>query len=258
MNTQRLKQLVAQGLEQGLTLGKQAVHEGTRRVRTLEEDVRARREVDVAGMVAGLRARLSEQLELEDLPIDGDLAERRAPMGLGQITTHAFRSESLRKIVLSHIALPGLLEGLALTMWPSLELDTPGFAADLMALPWRVSVHADVYGRDWQTKDAFQSLRTTFMRLGTEPGPAWAARLCSGHGLHVKLRPRQVEEGFAALTQALASYLTALATAPPGRSESAQQQVFQAMHANGPRQRAPLRRLFGEEWAERYSRLLFE
>lgn len=258
MDKQQLKQQLAQSLGQGLLLGRQLATETAHRVRTLEEDLRARREVDVAGMVAGLRARLGEQIRLEPLPLDSDLSERRGPMGLGSVRTEAWRGEQLRKIVLSHIAVPGVIEGLALTLLPEKDLDVACFAADLMALPWRISVNADVYGRDWQTRDSLLGLRATYMRLGSSGGPAWAAKLGSGRGLHAKLRPRQIEEGFAALSQGVAAYLTELADAPPGRSTDSQTQFFYAFHEHGPRRRPALQKLFGEEWAERYSRLLFE
>jgi hypothetical protein len=249
---------VRSGLLAGLAAGKELASEAGRQARTLEEDIKARREIDVAGMVAGLRARLTEQLVLESLPIDSDLGERRLPVGLGRIRTEAWRSEKLRKVVLSHIYVPGVIEGLALTALPVFELDSPCFAADLMALPWRFSVNVDAYGRDWQTKDSLRSLQTTFMRLGGDnSGPLWAAKLGSGHGLHAKLRPRQIEEGFAALSQGLYTYLGELADAPPGRSNEAQEQFFYTFHQNGPK-KGMLRRLFGDEWAERYSRLVFE
>jgi len=256
MLKQKLERTQA-SLATGLEVGKQMAGEAARRVRMLEEDLKARQEVDVAGMVAGLRARLSEQLKLEPLPVDADLAERCLTAGLGRIRTEVWRTERLRKVALSHIAVPGFLDGLALTVLPSVELDFPCFAADLMALPWRVSVNADVYGRDWQTRDALLSMQTTFQRLGSDSGPLWAARLGSGHGLHAKLRPRQIEEGFAALSQGLAAYLSELGDAPPGRSDEAQAQFFQAFHENGPR-KGMLRRLSGDAWAERYSRLIFE
>lgn len=255
---QALKLMLETALGQGVDLGKRIAVEATHRARTLEEDLRARREVDVEGMVAGLRARLLEQLTLEALPIDADLSERKAKWGFGSVRNEAWRGERLRKVVLSHIAVPGVLEGLALTLLPTVELDTPSFAADLMALPWRISVNADVYGRDWQTREALKAMRSTFFRLGSGTGPSWAAKLGSTHGLHAKLRPRQVEEGFAALSQGLGAYLGELAEAPPGRSQTSQEQFFWAFHQNGPRTRAPLRKLFGEDWVERYSRLLFE
>lgn len=246
-----------QGLLHGLELSQKLMSEATHRIRVLEEDIKARKEIDVAGMIAGLRARLGEQLELQPLPLDADLSERRLPAGFGRIRTEAWRSTKLRKIVLSHIAIPGVIEGLALTALPNVELDFPCFAADLMALPWRLSVNADVYGHEEQTQNTLLSMQATFQRLGSGPGPLWAARLGSGCGLHTKLRPRQVEEGFAALSQSLATYLGALAHAKEGRSAEAQAQFFDAFHENGPK-KGMLRRLFGTAWAERYSRLVFE
>lgn len=249
---------VMAGLSSGMRTGQALATEVSRQARTLEEDIKARREIDVEGMVAGLRARLGEQLKLEALPLDADLGERRLPVGLGRIRTEAWRSEKLRKVVLSHIYVPGVIEGLALTALPGFELDFPCFAADLMALPWRFSVNVDVYGREWQTKESLRGLQTTFRRLGGDnEGPLWAAKLGSGHGLHAKLRPRQIEEGFAALSQGLYTYLSELADAPPGRSNEAQEQFFYTFHQNGPKN-GMLRRLFGDEWAERYSRLVFE
>lgn len=243
-------------LSKGLEVGKQLFGEVARRARTLEEDLKARREVDVEGMVAGLRARLLDQLALTPLPIDGDLAEKTGPAGLGRVRTQVWQSDQLRKVVLSHISLPPVIEGVALTLIPIIDLDFPLFAADLMALPWRVSVNADVYGRDWQTRDALKSVRTTFFRLGSGPGPQWTGKLSSGQGLHAKLRPSQVEEGLAALTQGMATYLGELAQAPPGRTIESQAMVFQVFHQHGPRKR--LAQLLGEPWAERYSRLMFE
>lgn len=243
-------------LAKGIELGKLLLAETSRRARTLEEDLKARREVDVAGMFAGLRARLVDQLPLAPLPIDADLADKPGPLGLGRVHTEAWQSDRLRKVVLSHVSLPPIIEGVALTLIPVTELDFPCFAADLMALPWQISVNADVYGRDWQTREALRSVRTTFFRLGSGPGPLWLGKLGSGQGLHAKLRPRQVEEGLAALTQGMAAYLGELADAPPGRSVEGQAMVFHAFHQNGPRKR--LARILGEPWAERYSRLLFE
>lgn len=244
-------------LAKGIEIGKQLLADAARRARTLEEDLKARREVDVAGMVAGLRARLLDQLPLTALPLDADLQEKAGPLGLGSVRTEAWQCDRLRKVVLSHIRLPPMIEGVALTLIPSTELDFPCFAADLMALPWRLSVNADVYGREWQTRDVLRGVSTTFFRLGSGSGPLWAAKLASGQGLHAKLRPRQVEEGFAALSQGLGAFLTALADAPPGRSGESQEQFFYTFHQNGPR-KGMLRRLFGEAWAERYSRLVFE
>lgn len=227
------------------------------RVQVLEEDLKARREVEVEGMVAGVRARLEQRLQLTALPVDGDLADKAGPMGLGRVRTSAWQSDRLRKVVLSHIAMSPVLEGFALTLLPQTELDFPVFAADLMALPTRLSVNADTYGADWQTRKSLEPVRTTFLRLGSGPGPLWAARLGSGRGLHAKLSPRQVDEGFAALSQALGAYLDELADAPPGRSVTQQRAFFQAFHDNGPR-KGPLSRVMGEAWAERYSRLVFE
>ena len=246
--------------EKGLTYGRLAFEEASHRARTIEEDLKARREVDIAGMVNGLRARLGEQLELEELPIDGDLRNHSLPLGVSSVSTWAYRSKKVRKIVLSHVVVsPSLLpavEGLALTIFPEYEWDVPSFLCDLMALPWWVSVNAEVYGREWQTQNVLTPLRSAFLRLGSESGPLWCAKQASGDGLHAKLRPRQVEEGFAALTQALSQYVQVFNDPPPGRSKSDQEALFAAFHQNGPRLR--MRRPFGDAWAERYSRLLFE
>lgn len=240
-----------------LSTGKHLFSQVKHRAQALEEDLKARREVEVEGMVAGIRARLEQRLPLSPLPVDGDLLDKRGPLGIGRVRSYAWQADRLRKIVLSHIALPPVIEGLALTVIPVQDLDFPIFAADLMALPTRISVNADVYGADWQTRKALDPLRPTFRRLGSGPGPLWAARLGSGKGLHAKLSPRQVEEGFAALTQALGTYLDELADAPPGRSTTPQAQFFQAFHNNGPR-KGPLGHIMGQTWAERYSRLVFE
>jgi hypothetical protein len=237
--------------------GKQLLAQLKQRAQALEEDLKARREVEVEGMVAGVRARLEQRLTLAPLPVDGDLADKAGPLGIGRVRTSVWQADKLRKVVLSHIAMPPVIEGFALVILPVQELDFPIFAADLMALPTRVSVNADTYGADWQTRKSLEPVRATFRRLGAGPGPTWAARLGSGRGLHAKLSPRQIDDGFAALTQALGTYLDELADAPPGRSITPQRAFFQAFHDNGPR-KGPLSRVMGESWAERYSRLVFE
>src|SRR5689334_16013325 len=130
-----------------VSTGKRLLLQARQKARAIEEDLKARREVEVAGMVAGLRARLEQQVELRPRPADGDLLDRRGPLGWGRVRTQVWEAERLRKIVLSHIALPPVIEGLALILIPTPSLDFPIFAADLMALPTRVSVNADVYGR---------------------------------------------------------------------------------------------------------------
>ena len=55
-----------------------------RQLRVLEELVKARLEVDVPGMVAGVRARVESRLHLTPLPIDADLANKPGPLDLGQ------------------------------------------------------------------------------------------------------------------------------------------------------------------------------
>lgn len=254
-----------------LSTGRQLLSAAKQRAQEIEEDLKARREVDVEGMAAGVRARLTESLgesSLVSLPVDGDLADRRGPgerplppplQGLRfcRIRTSAWRTEKLRKITLSYVSMPPVIEGLALVLLPNEQLDAPVFAADLMALPVRVSVNAEVYGEEWQTRGVLSPLTATFRRIGARPGPAWAQKLASGQGLHARLRPRQVDEGFAALNQALLAYLQFLADAPPGRSKNSQEAFFQAFHDHGPRQ-GPLGRVMGAAWAERYSRLLFE
>ena len=90
-------------IEKGLTYGRLAWDEASHRARTVEEDLKARREVDIAGMVNGLRARLGEKLELEELPIDADLRSHALPLGVAKVSTWAYRSQQVRKIVLSHV-----------------------------------------------------------------------------------------------------------------------------------------------------------
>ncbi|MBL9043125.1 MAG: hypothetical protein JNM83_16050 [Myxococcales bacterium] len=90
-------------IEKGLTYGRLAWDEASHRARTVEEDLKARREVDIAGMVNGLRARLGEKLELEELPIDADLRSHALTLGVAKVSTWAYRSPQVRKIVLSHV-----------------------------------------------------------------------------------------------------------------------------------------------------------
>ncbi len=240
-----------------------------RQLRMLEELVKARLEVDVPGMVAGVKARLESRLQLHAIPIDADLANKPGPFGFGSVRTWAWQSAEARKLVLSHIGLRPVIEGFALVIHPSPRRAAPIFGADLMALPTRLSVNADVYGVRERTEGVLEPLGESFGRLRSHAsGPAWAQGIASGAGLHAKPSPRLVDDAFGALTAAIGRYLDVLMTAPeePGNGDAAtgerpgaaaSRDFFTAFHTHGPR-RGPLGRLFGAPWAERYSRLIFE
>ncbi|MCU1277697.1 MAG: Ferredoxin-dependent bilin reductase [bacterium] len=230
-----------------------------RQLRVLEELVKARLEVDVPGMVAGVRARVESRLHLAPLPIEADLASKPGPFGLGSVRTWAWECPEARKVVLSHIGLRPVIEGLALVIHPA-NRAVPIFGADLMALPTRLSVNADVYGAREITGGVLEPLGESFGRLRSGSGPEWAQPIASGAGLHAKPSPRLVDDAFAALTAAVGRYLDVLATTKEGTADGnvpSQRDFFTAFHANGPR-KGPLGRLFGAVWAERYSRLIFE
>lgn len=228
------------------------------RLQHLRSEWKARLEVDVPGMVAGVRARLESRLALAPLPVDGDLADHRGPLGLGRVRTWAFEAPSLRKGVLVHVDVRPVIEGLALTLHPPRDVRAPVFAADLMVLPTALSANADVYGRAESTRGLLAPLSPSFARLGSGTGKPWAARVASGEGLHARMSPRLVDEAFAAVTGALGRYIEALVAAPRGGESTADQDAFfAAFHAHGPRAGA-LGRIFGAAWAERFSRLVFE
>jgi hypothetical protein len=237
------------------------VDEVMRRFRVVEELVKARLEVDVAGLVSGVRARLESRLALTPIPVAADLGDRAGPLGWGRIRTTAWEAPGYRKIVLSHVAMRPVIEGFALVLLPTTRLAAPVFACDLMALPTHVSVNADVYGAGALGSTIGQVLAPlveSFARLGSRPGPEWAAGLAAAGGLHAKVSPRVVDDAFAALTASLARYLEVSASAVDGSGGAdAQRAFFAGFHEHGPR-RGMLGRLFGAAWAERYSRLIFE
>jgi len=233
-----------------------------RQLRMFEELVRARMQVDVAGMVAGVRARLESRLALEALPVDADLSDKRGPAGWGRIATTAWQAPGFRKIVLSHIDMPPLLDGFAVVVLPLPKKAAPVFAADLMALPTRVSVNADLYASpslQELARQALEPLGESFARLESGGGPSWAQAIASGRGLHAKLTPRAVEDAFAGVSGALAQALEVAGNAPEQGEAGAQSQkiFFELFHTHGPRI-GPLATVMGSTWAERYSRLIFE
>jgi hypothetical protein len=235
--------------------------QASRQLRVLEELWKARLEVDVPGLTAGVRARLEASLPLEPLPIADDLAHKDGPFGWGSVRTSVWQAHKVRKVVLSSVSLWPVIEGFAVVVLPDPRLAAPVFACDLMALPSRLSVNADVYGArelGQAPLETLAPLRENFQRLGSSPGPAWTAGLASGVGLHAKVSLRHSPEAYAALTATLGRALEAIGTASDGPGGAATQQgFFGAFHAHGPSQ-GPLRHLMGAEWAERYSRLVFE
>lgn len=225
----------------------------------LEELVKARLEVDTRGLVAGVRARVESRLQLQPIPVDNDLGDKALPLHSGRVQTWAWECAEARKVVLSHVSMRPVIEGIALVIHPAPGRQAPIFGCDLMALPTRLSVNVDVYGDKERTADVFEGLGETFGRLRSGDGPAWASSIDSGRGLHAKCSLRLVDDVFGALQVGLGRYLDVLTAAPV--DEAARSQVdkrfFEAFHGNGPR-RGPLGMLLGPAWAERYSRLIFE
>ena len=78
--------------------------------------------------------------------------------------TWAWESPEARKVVLSHIGLRPVIEGVALVIHPN-KRAAPIFGADLMALPTRLSVNADVYGTRALTAGVLEPLGESFGRL---------------------------------------------------------------------------------------------
>jgi hypothetical protein len=231
------------------------------KARQLEALWKARVEVDVPGLTAGIRARLEAAEPLEPLPVAEDLAVKEGPFGWGAVRTSAWQSAHFRKIVLSSVSMWPVIEGFAVVALPHPALAAPVFACDLMALPQRLSVNADAYGARPLGALPLETLRPlseSFQRLGSGAGPAFTAGLASGVGLHAKVSLRLVDEAFAAVSAALGRGLEAGRTAVegPGGAET-QVDFFRAFHAHGPR-RGPLGKIMGSPWAERYSRLVFE
>jgi hypothetical protein len=232
-----------------------------RQARFLEEEVKARFEIDISGLASGVRGRLEASLPLSPLSLAPELLTKEGPFGFGEIRTAAWEAPGVRKLVLSTVNLRPIIEGFAIVILPEKKLRAPVFAGDFMALPTRLSVNADVYGtRELGSLplDTLAPLKENFARLGTSSGPPFAAGLSSGLGLHAKLSPRLVDEAFAALTAALGRALEVMKGATEGEGgERTQKIFFQTFHTHGPR-RGALGRLMGREWAERYSRLIFE
>src|SRR4051794_3946861 len=234
-----------------------------RQVRVLEELVKARLEVDVPGIVAGVRARIESRLQLQPVPVDKDLADKQGPLGWGRVHTTVWEAPGFRKIALTQVSMRPVIEGLALVVLPSPRLQAPIFACDLMALPTRVSVNADVYGTDRALlRSVLEPLGESFVRLGTGGGPVWAQPISSGVGLHAKVSPRAAEDAVGALSAALARTIDVVTSAPQTDAEGAatgdvQKRFFELFHEHGPRN-GPLGRILGAAWAERYSRLIFE
>src|SRR6478735_2364441 len=186
-----------------------------RQVRVLEELVKARLEVDVPGIVAGVRARLDSRLHLQPVPVDKDLADKQGPLGWGRVHTTVWEAPSFRKIALTQVSMRPMIEGLALVLLPNPRLAAPIFACDLMALPTRVSVNADVYGTDrGMLRSVLEPLGESFVRLGTSGGPGWAQPISSGIGLHAKVSPRAAEDAVGALSAALARTIDVVTSAP--------------------------------------------
>lgn len=234
---------------------------GLRQARVLEEQWKARLEVDIAGMQSGVRARLESALPLTAIPVDADLSAPEGPFGWGTLRTEVYAAPKIRKIVFSTVSQRPMLEGYAVVILPDPELAAPIFACDFMGLPTHISVNADAYGTRELGRaplEMLAPLRESFGRLGTGSGPPWSLGLASGVGLHAKVTPRLASDANAAISAALGRALEVISQAQPGPGGAESQAAFfRAFHAHGPR-KGPIRYVYGPAFAERYSRLVFE
>ncbi len=231
-----------------------------RQIRVCEELIDARLQVDMPGIVQGVRARLESQLHLEPMTIEPELADRRGPLRWGRVTTSAWRAPGLRKIILSAVDMRPLVEGLAVVVLPAFDRAAPIFACDLMALPTQLSIHLDLYGGAQirpLLDGGLASLDESFARLGGHQSTPWSAHLQSGHGLHARVSLRAIDDCCTALNAGLSRAVEILASSPAGDSTAWQKRFFETFSAHGP-STGPLGRLFGAEFAERYGRLMFE
>ncbi len=231
-----------------------------RQIRVYEELIDARLQVDMPGIVHGVRARLESQLRLTPTVIEHELAERRGPLGWGRVTTAVWRAPGMRKISLSAVDMRPVVEGLALVILPDLDKAAPIFACDLMALPTRLSIHLDLYGGAQirpLLDGGLASLDESFARLGGHKATTWSAHLQSGHGLHARVSLRAIDDCCTALNAGLSRAVEIINSSPAGDGSVWQKRFFETFHAHGPRT-GPLGRMFGGAFAERYSRLLFE
>lgn len=232
-----------------------------REAKRLEERLLARTQIDLASLGAGLRTRLEAHLPLHALPIASDLQTGKAAFGAWKVMTEVWDAPRLRKVALSSVSVLPMVEGVALVLLPSPELDLPVFACDLMALPARLSLNIELFGAPAMRPLAQKILaphEASLARLRNRKGKAWSAVIESGYGVHARVDPRRIEECSAALFAVLGAYLSALTEAKTGElGVPSQRTFFQAFHEHGPK-KGPVGRVFGAEWAERYSRLMFE
>ncbi len=232
-----------------------------REAKRFEERLLARTQVDVDGLAAGLRARLAARLPLAPLSVAPDLEVGRAAFGLWSVRTSLWDAPRLRKIALSQVRVLPMVEGVALVLLPSPELDFPVLACDLMALPARLSLNVELYGAP-ALRPLCRSIlaphEAALTQLRNRARPAWSEVIASGHGAHARVDPRRIEECSSTLFGVVGGYLEALERARPGAlGVPSQRTFFAAFHQQGPRKGA-VSRVLGQPWAERYSRLMFE
>ena len=135
-------------------------------------------------------ARSSRACTCTPLPIDADLADKPGPLGLGHVRTWAWESPEARKVVLSHVGLRPVDRGLRARRSIRRKRAAPIFGADLMALPTRLSVNADVYGDARAAPPGvLEPLGESFGRLRSRTGRRGRARSPRARGLHARAEP---------------------------------------------------------------------
>ena len=150
--------------------------------------------------------------------------------------TWAWQSGEARKVVLSHIGAAAASS--RVSRWSSIRgrRAAPIFGADLMALPTRLSVNADVYGARELTAGVLEPLGETFRSAQVARRAGVGA--CRSRRAPVCTRVpslRLVDDAFAALTAAIGRYLDVL-TAAKEATAGGQRRVSTRLFHGFPRQ----------------------
>jgi hypothetical protein len=197
-----------------------------------------------------------------DAPLPADLAFRQGALPTAQMATFSLESDTIARVVVSHVRAAPFYAGLAMVVHPRPEIDAPLLVADVsVPPPGTLRAYVDTLGPGLLAP-TYPKLRddlalVTELRGGARrmPVPGWIAPLSGGCGARFKARPLGGQAVLRVVLAYVERYLEGLAAAPaakdPKSNAAAARSVRDAVRANGPAGKY-LARTFDPAFASRY------
>ena len=192
------------------------------------------------------------------------VASKRPPFA--QMSTCVLESKTLARVVISNVRANPFFAGVSIVAHPRPELDAPSLVADLRIVATGKSVlDVDAAGPATHRPEFMKRFHAPLARLldGVPPSirkfplPRWMAPMSGDCGARLVARPFAGRDLERILLKYVDAYLGALAQAAAIQGENGSHALAELFAKHAPSGKY-LRRAFGQDFATRYSRLVWQ